>query len=109
MFVYPPPITNIESLSQSIISSLVSGSFGRNRSDVNIQQHTTLGVADTETVMADNEDLDPTPPQDIYNVFAEADLSSHSSSDSAKYKRAWLKEKNPLFYFIFWVMSRRIQ
>ena len=41
MFVSPPTITNIESLYQSTISSLDSGSFGRNRSDVNIQQHTT--------------------------------------------------------------------
>ena len=54
MFVYPPPIPNIESLSQSTISSLGSVSFGRNRYDVNIQQRTTLEVADTETVMADN-------------------------------------------------------
>ena len=30
IFVSPPPITNIESLSQSTISSLDSGSFGRN-------------------------------------------------------------------------------
>ena len=38
-----------------------------------------------------NEYLDPPPPQDISNVFSAADLSSHSSSDSAKYKCAWLK------------------
>ena len=37
---------------------------------MNIQQQTTLEVADTETVMSDNEDLDPPPPQDISNVFA---------------------------------------
>ena len=43
--------------------------------------------------MAYNEDLDPPPPQDISNVIAEADLLSHSSSDSAKYKRAWIKAK----------------
>ena len=43
--------------------------------------------------MADNEELDPPPPQDIYNVFAAAELLSRSSSDSAKYKRAWLKVK----------------
>ena len=43
--------------------------------------------------MAYNEDLDPPPPQDISNLFAAADLSSRSSSDSAKYKRAWLKAK----------------
>ena len=43
--------------------------------------------------MAYNEDLDPPPPQDISNVFAAADLSSRSSSDSNKYKRAWLKAK----------------
>ena len=55
MFVSPPPIPNIEALSQSTISSLGSGSFGRNRSDVNIQQLTTPEVADTETLMADNE------------------------------------------------------
>ena len=55
MFVSPTTITNIESLSQSTISSLDSGSFFRNRSGVNIQQQTTSEVADTETVMADNE------------------------------------------------------
>ena len=65
MFVSPPPIPNIESLSQSTISSLFSGSFGRNRHDVNIQQQTTSEVADTETVMADNEELDTPTPQDI--------------------------------------------
>ena len=43
--------------------------------------------------MDDNEELCPPPPQDILNVFAEADLSSQSSSDSDKYKRAWIKTK----------------
>ena len=80
-------------MSQSTISSLDSGFFGRNRSDVNIQQPNTSEVADTDIVMAYNEDLDPPPPQDILNVFAAAELSSHSSSDSNKYKRAWLKAK----------------
>ena len=47
MFVYLPPITIIKSLSQSTISSLDSGSFGRNRAGVNIQQQTTSKVADT--------------------------------------------------------------
>ena len=93
MFVSPPPIPNIESLSQFTISSLDSGSFGRNRVDMNIQQPTTLGVSDTETVMAYDEDIYPLPTQDISNVFAATDLSSHSSSDSNKYKRAWLKVK----------------
>ena len=93
MFVSPSPIPNIESLSQTTISSLDSGSFGRNRADVNIQQKTTSEVDDTEKVMAYNEDLDPPPPQDISNVFAEAEFSSCSSSDSSKYKRAWLKAK----------------
>ena len=51
MFVSPPPVPNIESLSQSTISSLDSGSFDRNRSDWNIQQQTTLEVANTETVI----------------------------------------------------------
>ena len=41
MFLSPPPITNIESLSQSTILSKDSGSFFRNRYDVNIQQQTT--------------------------------------------------------------------
>ena len=54
MFVSAPPIPNIEALSQSTLSSLGSGLFGRNRYDVNIQQQPTLGVADTEKVMADN-------------------------------------------------------
>ena len=38
--------------------------------------------------MSFNEDLDPPPPQDISNVFAASDLLSHSSSHSAKHKRA---------------------
>ena len=71
MFVSPPPIPNIESLSQSTISLLFSGSFGRNRHDVNIQQQTTLEVADTEIVMDYNEELDPPTPPDIYNFMAQ--------------------------------------
>ena len=47
MFVSPPPIPNIESLSQSTISSLYSGSFDRDRADGNIQQPTTPEVANT--------------------------------------------------------------
>ena len=43
--------------------------------------------------MSYNEDLDILPPQDISNVFAAADMSYRSSSDSNKYKRAWLKAK----------------
>ena len=58
---------------------------------MNIKQQTTLEVADTEIVMADNEELDSTPLQDISNLFAAADLSYCSSSYSDKYKRAWLK------------------
>ena len=46
-FVSPPPIPNIESLSQSTISSLDSGSFDRNRADGNIQQPTKSGVPNT--------------------------------------------------------------
>ena len=42
-------------------------------------------------VVDDNEELDPPPPQDISNVFAAADLLSCSSSDLAKYNRAWIK------------------
>ena len=89
MFVSPPPIPNIESLSQSTISSLDSGSFDRNQSDGNIQQPTTLEVYNTETVMGYNEDIDPPLPQDISNVFAAAELLSQSSYDTAKYKRVW--------------------
>ena len=84
IFVSPPPIPNIESLSQSTISSLDSGSFSRNQYNVNIKQPTTSEVANTETVMADNEEIDPTPPQDISNVFPAAELLSRSSSDSDK-------------------------
>ena len=76
MFVSPPPITNIELLYQFTISSLDSGLFGRNRADMNIQQPTASYVADKETVMAYNEDIDPPPPQDISNVFSLADLSA---------------------------------
>ena len=54
MFLSTPPINNIESLFQSTISPLDSGSFGRNQADVNIQQQTISEVANTETVMDDN-------------------------------------------------------
>ena len=78
MFVSPPPLPNIESLSQSTILSLDNGSFGRIRSGMNIQHPTTKEVADTDTVMAYNEDLDTPTPQDIANVFAASDLSFYS-------------------------------
>ena len=81
MFVSPPPIPNIESFSQSTISSLDSGSFDRILADRNIKQPNTSKVANTETVMAGNEDIDFPTPQDISNVFAAADLSSQSSYD----------------------------
>ena len=91
MFVIPPHIPNIDSLPQSTISSLNSGSFVRNRDDMNIQQQTTSEVADTETVMADNEDLYPRPPQDILNVFSAANLLSCSSYMEVKiFMDAWL-------------------
>ena len=93
MFVSLPPITNIESLSQSTVSSLGSVLFGRNRAIINIQQQNTLEVANTYTVITDNEEPYHLQPQDILNVFAAAELSSCSSSNSAKYKRAWLKTK----------------
>ena len=93
MFVYPPPIPKIESLSQSTISSLDSGSFDRNRAEGNIQQQTTSEVSNTETVMAGNEDIDTPQTQDISNLFAVADLSSQSSYDTVKYKRAWHRAK----------------
>ena len=83
IFVSTPPILNIESLYQYTISSLDSGSFFINQANGNILQPTTSEVSNTETVMAYNEDLDLPPPQDISNVFAAADLSSCSSSDSA--------------------------
>ena len=92
-FVSPSPILNIESFSQSTISSLASGSFDRNRADGNNQQPTTSGVANTETVMTGNEDTDTPPPQDILNVFPAADLLSQSSYDTVKYKRAWHRAK----------------
>ena len=60
---------------------------------MNIQQQTTLEVANTETVMAGNEYIDTPPPQDISNVFAAADLSSQSSYDSVKYKHACHRTK----------------
>ena len=60
---------------------------------MNIQHQTTLEVAYTYTVMADNEELYPPLPQDISNMFAVADLSSCSSYDSAKCKRTCIKAK----------------
>ena len=93
MFVSLPPIPNIESLSQSTISSLDSGSFYRNQADRNIQQPTTSKLSNIETVMAYNEDLDRPPPYDISNVFEAADLLSKSSYDSVMYKHAWHRAK----------------
>ena len=48
-------------------------------------------------MIAYNEELYPPPQQDIPNVYAASDLSSHSSSDSEKYKCAWLKAKSIRF------------
>ena len=93
MFVSSPPIPNIESFSQYTISSLDSGSFGRNQADMNIQQQTTSKVANIEIVIADNKDLDSLPPQYIPILFAVVDLSSHSSCDSDKYKCACINAK----------------
>ena len=64
-------------MSQSTISLLGSVPFGRNRSDMNIQQQTKLEVTNTDTAMADNEELDPQTLQDISNVFTVADLLSN--------------------------------
>ena len=66
---------------------------------MNIQQQNISEVDDTEIVMSDNEELYPPPTQDISNVFATADLLSRSSSDSAKYKRTWLKAKKSVLLF----------
>ena len=52
MFVSPPPILKIESLSKSTISSLDRGSFDRNRAGRDILQPTTSEVSNTERVMA---------------------------------------------------------
>ena len=60
---------------------------------MNIQQPTTSEVDGIETVMAYNKDLDPSPPQDISNVFSAARFLSQSSSDSDKYICAWHKAK----------------
>ena len=65
MCVYAPYIPNIEQLSQLTISSLGSESFGENRYDMIIKQQTTLEVSDTEKVVDDNEELHPSPPQNI--------------------------------------------
>ena len=67
MFVSPPPIPNIESLSQYTISSLDIRSFHRNRADVNIKQKNTPEVADTETVVEDLA-LHYHPPLSLYRV-----------------------------------------
>ena len=48
---------------------------------MNIQQKTTPEVANTETLMSDNEELYPPHPQGVFNLFAAVDLSSRSSSD----------------------------
>ena len=61
--------------------------------DGDIQQPTTSEVANIETLISGNEDIDTPPTQDISNVFAAADLSSQSSYDTVKYKRAWYRAK----------------
>ena len=72
-----------------------------NRADGNIQQPTTSKVAITETVMASNEDIDTPPQQDISNLFGAVDLSSQSSYDTVKYKRAWHRVKGIRFSISF--------
>ena len=62
MYVSPPHIPNIEYLSQSTISSPDIGSFVRNRADTNNKRRTKSEVANTETVMTDNEKLDSPSP-----------------------------------------------
>ena len=57
---------------------------------MNIQQLNTSEVSNIETVMADNEELDPPPPQDISNVFSAVYLSYPSPYE---YRRAWVKAK----------------
>ena len=65
----------------------------KNQADGNNEQPTTSEVANKETVMASNEDIDTPPPQDISNMFAAADLSYQSPYDTLKYKRAWHRAK----------------
>ena len=48
------------------------------KADGNNLQPTTLELANTETVMSGNDDIDTPPPQDISNLFAAADLPSQS-------------------------------
>ena len=50
--------------------------------------------------MGYNEDIDPPPPHDILNVFTAADLSSQSSYDTVKYKRAWHRAKGIRSYIL---------
>ena len=105
MFVSPTPILNTESLSQSTISSLGSESFGRNRSDVNIQQRTTLELSNTDTVMADNKELDPpgVPSQGGYHsgisppyYHSPCSMCAHPSTKHCILGRKWaLVYSNP--------------
>ena len=67
---------------------------------MNIQQPTTSEVANIETVMDYNEDIDPPPPHDVSNVFVASDLSSQSSYDSVKYKWVWHRAKGICFYIL---------
>ena len=100
MFVSPLPLPKIESLYQSTLSSLDSGSCDRNRANRNIQQQTTSEVSNTETVMGYNEYIDTPPLHDISNMFAAADLLSQSSYDSVKYKRACHRAKGIRSYIL---------
>ena len=50
-------------------TNIDEGSFDRNRLDGNIQQPNTSELANIDTVMAGNEDIDTPSPQDISNVF----------------------------------------
>ena len=68
---------------------------------MNIKQQTTSEVSNIETVMAGNEGIDTPPPKDISNVFAAADLSSQSSYDTVKYKRAWHRAKGIRSYIFY--------
>ena len=67
---------------------------------MNIQQQNTSEVSDTEIAMDNNEEIDPPSPQDISNFFAAAYFLSRSSSDSDKYKCAWLKAKGIRSYIL---------
>ena len=110
-FVSLPPIPNIESFSQSTISSLDSGSFDKNRADGNNQQPTKLEVANIKTVMAGNEEIYTPPPQDISMCLQRLTyrLNHHMIQLNINVHGTGRKEFVLIFYLLGKVQTHRVE